>query len=108
MRSNFLPVRFEALYQLILRKAKSAMGQAESLSNLLPPQFRPFFVEFYAIYASQSSIQRLKQLFNDKDVNVRIAAIMSAAHHGRDDLLVNIRSAMTHADPTVKETSAAA
>ena len=106
LSSDFLQIRFEALHHLIVRKTKSALGQADALRNLLPHQFKSLFVEFYALYGSQSSIQQLKQLFNDDDSSVRIAAILSAANYGRDDLLANIRAVMTHTDPAIKETAA--
>ena len=103
LKSRFLNVRMEALHHLINRKAKQALGHVESLANLLPSQFRPLFVELFAVYNSHESIQKLKQLFSDRDLKVRLSTILIAARYQRDDLLVNIRSALTQPDPLLKE-----
>lgn len=108
LKSDYLQVRLEALHLLIARKAKNALGQVESLSNLLPSQFLPYFVEFYAVYASNESIRKLKTMMTNPDANVRIVAILSAAIHAREDLLPNIRAAITHSDPALKEAAATA
>lgn len=108
LKSDYLHIRFEALHYLIQRKSKIALGQTESLANLLPSQFRPIFVEFFAAYNSNESIRHLKHLFSDKDINVRLATILVSANYGRDDLLPNIRSALTHPDPVLKEAAACA
>jgi HEAT repeat protein len=106
LQSDFLMIRVEALFYLVAKKTKNALGQVESLCNLLPPQARPYFVEFYALYASNDSIQSLKKFINDKDLNVRIAAIAAAASHNRDDLLPNIRTVLSQSEPSLKEISA--
>lgn len=106
LKSNFLHIRFEALHHLIQRKSRIALGHVQNLANLLPQQFKPYFVEFFAAYNSNDSIQSLKQMFSDKDINVRLATILVAANYGRDDFLFNIRSALTHPDPTLKEAAA--
>ena len=107
MRSNYLMVRYEALHYLIARRSKNALGYIESLVNLLHPAARPLFVEFYAMYGSKEALQRLKQFLNDRDMNVRIAAIAAITSHNYDNLLPNIRSLFTQADPTIKEACAA-
>ncbi len=103
LKSNFLQIRFETLFYLIHRKTVNSLGQVESLLNLLPPAAKPLFVELYAIHGSFESIQILKQLINDKDPHVRITAILYSALYQRDDLLLNIRSSLTHSDPLIKE-----
>jgi HEAT repeat protein len=103
LKSDFLQIRFETLYYLIHRKTMNSLGQVESLLNLLPPAAKPLFVELYAIHGSFESIQILKQLINDKDPHVRITAILYSALYQRDDLLLNIRSSLTHSDPLIKE-----
>lgn len=107
MRSRYLMVRYEALYYLIARKSKHALGYVESLANLLHPSARPIFIEFYAMYGSKEARQRLKQFLNDNDLNVRIAAIGAINNHRYDDLLPNIRSLLSRPDPTLKEACAA-
>lgn len=106
LKSDYIMIRVEALHHLISRKAKNAIGQVEGLCNLLHPQFKSYFVEFYAFYGSTDSIRSLKGMINDQDINVRIAAIISSANYMRDDLLPNIRSALTHSDPALKEAAA--
>ncbi len=103
LRSNYLQIRFETLFYLIHRKTFNSLGQVESLINLLPEQAKPLFVELYAIHGSFESIQILKQLINDKDPGVRITAILYSALYQRDDLLLNIRSSLTHSDHLIKE-----
>jgi HEAT repeat protein len=106
LHSDFLMIRIEALFYLVARKTKHALGHVESLCNLLPPQARPYFVEFYALYASNDSIQSLKKFINDKDLNVRISAIAAAASHNRDDLLPSIRTILSQSEPSLKEVAA--
>ncbi len=103
LKSKFLQIRFETLFYLVHRKTYHALGQIESLINLLPPQAKPMFVEFYAMHGSFEAIQILKQLINDPDPAVRITSILYSALYQRDDLLPNIRSALTHSDPLIKE-----
>lgn len=103
LKSNFLQIRFETLFYLIHRKSTNSLGQVESLLNLLPPAAKPLFVELYAIHGSFESIQILKQLINDQDLHVRITAILYSALYQRDDLLLTIRSSLTHSDPLIKE-----
>lgn len=106
LKSNYLMIRFEALSHLVARRAKNALGYMESLTNLLHPRFRPFFVEFYAMHGSVEATDMLRLMIKDPDSEVRIAAMLSAAGHGRDDLLADIRGVITHPDPVLKETAA--
>lgn len=106
MKSSYLMVRYEALHYLVARKAQNAIGYIDSLINLLHPAARPLFVEFYAMYGSKEAMQRLKQFLNDKDMNVKIAAISAISNHNYDNLLPNIRSLFTQSDPVIKEACA--
>ncbi len=106
LKSNFIMIRFEALHLLVARKAKNALGYVEALSNLLDPRAKPYFVDFYASFGSTEALQTLKRMISDKSNDVRIASILSAMRYGRDDLLPNIRTCLTHADPALKETAA--
>lgn len=108
MKSDYLMIRFEALSLLIARKSKTALGQAEALMNLLHPRCKPLFMEFYASYGSPDAIAFLKQMTSDSDDLVRKAAILSAAKFGLEDLLPNIRKAITHSDPALKECASTA
>src|SRR3990167_2018868 len=108
MASQFLYARLEAAYLLALKKAPSATGQIESLMHRLPPQMRYFFPEFFAIIGSSEAIQALRHLMDDAFYPTKIEAILSAARHGRDDLLPPIRAAATHLNNAEQEACAAA
>lgn len=108
MNSDFLYTRLEAAYILASKKARSAAGQIEALMHKLPPPMRIFFPELFAILGSEESIHILKHLMDDPFHPIRIEAILSAARHGRDDLLSMIRSSSTHIDISEQEACAAA
>lgn len=108
MSSQFLYTRLEAAYLLALRKADSATGQIESLMYRLPPQMRYFFPEFFAIIGTSEAIHVLRHLMDDAFPPTKIEAILSAARHGRDDLVSPIRAAATHLDNAEQEACAAA
>ncbi len=108
MSSDFLFTRLEAAFILSMRKAKSATGQIESLMYRIPPQLRSFFPEFFAIIGTSEAIHILRHLMDDSFHPTRIAAILSAAHHGRDDLLPPIRAAATHLNSAEQEACATA
>jgi HEAT repeat protein len=69
---------------------------------------RFFFPELFAIIGSAESTHILKHLMDDPFHPIRIEAILSAARHGRDDLLGVIRSSSTHIDVAEQEACAAA
>lgn len=108
MSSEFLYTRLEAAFVLAQRKAKSATGQIESLMYRIPPQMRSFFPEFFAIIGTAEAIHVLRHLMDDSFHPTRIEAILSAAKHGRDDLLPAIRAAATHLNSAEQEACAAA
>ena len=108
MSSDFLFTRLEAAFILAQRKAKSSTGQIESLMYRIPPQMRSFFPEFFAIIGTSEAIHILRHLMDDSFHPTRIEAILSAARHGRDDLLPPIRAAATHLNSAEQEACAAA
>lgn len=108
MSSSFLYTRLEAAFYLAQRKAKSSTGQIESLMYRLPPPMRYFFPEFFAIIGTPEAISILRHLMDDPFHGTKTEAILSAAKHGRDDLLPPIRAAATHLDSAEQEASAAA
>ncbi len=108
MSSEFLFTRLEAAFILAQRKAKSSTGQIESLMYRLPPPLRSFFPEFFAIIGTSEAIHILRHLMDDSFHSTRIEAILSAARHGRDDLLSPIRAAATHLNSAEQEACAAA
>ncbi len=108
MSSPFLYSRLEAAFLLSQRKASTATGQIESLMYRLPPPMRYFFPEFFAIIGTSESIHVLRHLMDDSFSPTKVAAILSAAMHGRDDLLPPIRAGATHLDHAEQEACAAA
>ncbi len=106
--SQYLGVRLEAAYRLAQRKNPLATQQLEALMLKLPPPLRVYFPEFYALIGSPKAISLLKSLMNDQELNVRSAALLSAADYGRDDLLGYMRAAATHKNPAELEVSAVA
>jgi HEAT repeat protein len=91
MNSNFLPVRFEAAFELALRKHIQAPGQIESLMHKLPFFLKPYFPSLFASIGSPQADAILQELINDKNIHVRIEAILNAANHGKDEMLKSIQ-----------------
>ena len=108
MSSNFLPVRLEAAYYLAQRKNAIATHQLEALMYKLPPPFRVYFPEFFALIGTPKAIALLRQLMNDQELSVRSASYLSAAAFGRDDLLGYLRASATHKNPAEQEVCAIA
>ncbi len=108
MASDYFFARMEAAYQLSLRKAKTAVGQIEALMYRVPHQLRFFFPEFFALIGTSDAIGVLRHLMDDTFTMVRVEAILSAARHGRDDLLPQIRKAVTHLNGAEQEACATA
>lgn len=108
MSSEFFYTRIEAAYQLAMRKHRKATGQIEALMYRVPHQVRFFFPEFFALIGTSDAISVLRQLMDDTEVFTRIEAILSAARHGRDDLLPAIRAYATHLNVAQQEACAAA
>lgn len=108
MSSQFLYTRLEAAFYLAQKKSKTAAGQIESLMYRLPPPMRYFFPEFFATIGTPEAISTLRHLMNDSFAPTQSEAILSAARHGRDDLLPPIRAAATHPNASEQEASAAA
>lgn len=105
LKSDYLLVRIEALYYLAQRQSKQTIGQLEALLNLLHPKARPFFTELYGMCGTQESISRLRQLINDRDLQVRLSALIATAKYGHDELIPTIRLLLNHCDPALKEAS---
>jgi len=108
MASEFLYTRLEAAYILAARKSRSATGQVEALMHKLPPQMRFFFPELFAIIGTSDAVGILRHMMDDPFHAIRIEAILSAARHGRDDLLPAIRTCATHIDVAEQEACATA
>lgn len=101
--SKYLGIRMEAAMFLAQRKDKSAVGYIESLMHKLPPFFKCFFSDMYALVGTKEAMHILKKMINDHEPYNRIAATLAAAKFGRDDLLKDIRMAATHKNPAEQE-----
>lgn len=108
MSSNFFPVRMEAAYQLANRKHRAAVGQIEALMQRIPPPFRFYFPQFFALIGTSEAITILKTLIEDPYTFVRVESILAAARYDRDDLLPAIRAAATHVNIAEQEAAACA
>lgn len=108
MSSDYFFTRMQAAYQLAIRKARTAVGQIESLMYRVPPQMRFFFPQFFALIGTSDAIALLRHMMDDQFHITRIEAILSAARFGRDDLLPLIRTKATHLNIAEQEACAAA
>lgn len=108
MNSDFLPIRLEAAHQLCTRKERSALGQIEALMHKLPREFRLYFPEFFFKLGTPEAISIARHFMNDRDMQVRIATILHAASHNRDDLLTTIRSKATQGMEAEREAALSA
>ncbi len=106
--SDYLPIRFEAAFELASRKSKYAVGLIESLMHKLPPFFKPFFADLFARIGTQDATHNLSRLVSDPNVDVRATSFLAAAKYGRDDFLSIIKSAATHLNMAEQESAAAA
>lgn len=96
MSSNYFLIRLEGAYHLAKKKAPTAVGQIEALMSKVDTELWPVFPQLYAMVGNAESIRILRKLLAHKNEEVRIAAVLSAAQHGRDDLLPQIRLLATH------------
>lgn len=108
MNSDFLPIRLEAAGQLCNRKERSALGQIEALMQKLPRQFRLYFPEFFFKLGTPEATAIARHFINDRDIQVRIATILHAASHNRDDMLSSIRLAATQGVEAEREAALSA
>ncbi len=106
--SNELLIRFEALAHLTEKKHPKAFGQIEALMSKVPAQLHPLFPPFFAKLGGPRALAALKRLLAHPDQDVRIAAILSAAKYGQDELLPQIRILATHHEIPQQEACAVA
>lgn len=106
MGSNYLLIRLEAALQLCKRKQAHAVSQAESLMYKTPKGTLSVYPQFYAMAGTEQATRILRKMFNNSDEEVRVAAILSAAKYGRDDLLPQIRQQASHLNFAQQEASA--
>ena len=105
MSSPFLPIRFEAAYNLAKRNHKAAVGQIESLMFRLPLNFKPLFPQLFAMIPSRQASSVLKQLLFDSQPLVRTETLLNIARFRREDLLPLARKRLFHGSLAEKEAS---
>lgn len=104
--SDFILIRLEAALQLCKKKQVQAVSQAESLMHKTPKALLPIYPELYATAGTPQAIRLMRKLLNNSSEDVRVAVILSAAKHGRDDLLPQIRQQASHLSYKQQEASA--
>ncbi|MCF7806597.1 MAG: HEAT repeat domain-containing protein [Simkaniaceae bacterium] len=106
MSSEFLMIRLETLHHLTARRSKLALAHTDSLMRMLPHEFKVFFPDFFASLDSPEATSALKALIADRDLQVRLSALLSVAKYMRDDLLPDVKTALSHPNPAEREASA--
>lgn len=96
LASNYLLIRLEGAFCLAKRKAPNAVLQIEALMSKVDPELHSLFPSLFAMIGNADAIRALKKLFQHRNEQVRISAILAAAKYGRDDLLPQIRTLATH------------
>lgn len=104
--SDFVLIRLEAALQLCKKKQTQAVAQVESLMYKTPKVLLPIYPELYATAGTPHAIRLMRKLLNHPSEHVRVAVILSAAKHGRDDLLPQIRQQASHLNYKQQEASA--
>ena len=106
--SPHLLIRLEALSHLVDKKHPKAAGQIEALMGKVDEDLHPLFPPLFAKLGNAEATRGLKKLFTHSSEAVRVAAILSAAKYGRDDLLPQIRRLAKHHDLAQQEACALA
>lgn len=106
MNSGHPLIRLEAAYVMAQKKAPRAYAYAESLMYRFEDSFMFLFPQFFANIGTAEAIRMLRKQMTNTDEEVRIAAILSAAKYGRDDLLPKIRTLATHHEKAQQEACA--
>lgn len=91
LRSSYLPIRFQAAFYLAQRRDDRSVPAIESLMAKSPKEFQALFPVLYGLVASESAVNELRKCMYKVDTDVRVAALLSAAEHRRDDLATTVR-----------------
>lgn len=106
MNSPHPLIRLETAYILAQKKAPRAYAYAESLMYRFEDLILPLFPQFFAMIGTAEATRMLRKLMGNANEDVRMAAILSAAKYGRDDLLPKIRTLATHHEKAQQEACA--
>lgn len=101
--SQYLPIRFEAGYQLALRKSKAASGLFQSLMHHLPEQFQAYFPDLFAMIGTKEALSILNTLLQSKYPGVKLATVHAIAKFGKEQFIPHLRTMLTHNDASEQE-----
>jgi HEAT repeat protein len=105
MNASHPLIRLEAAFIMAQKKAPRAFAYAESLMYRFE-DLTFLFPQFFAIIGNAEATRMLRKLMSHSDEEVRVAAILSAAKYGRDDLLPKIRTLATQNEKAQQEACA--
>lgn len=108
MKSDFLPIRLEAVFHMAQKQHPKTAYQIESLMQKVPPEVLPLFPQLLGASGDRDSMIMLRRLMSHPLLAVRLEAILSAARAGRDDLLPEIRGISSHHQIEEQEAAAVA
>jgi HEAT repeat protein len=106
LSSNYLLIRLETLHYLTEKRHAKAAEHIEALMCKIDPELLPLFPPLFAALGDAASVKHLKKLLTHSNQKVRLAAILSAAKFGRDDLLPQIRILSSHHEVPQQEACA--
>ena len=104
--SPYFEVRVEAAANLALKNHPSIMSQLESLIEKTDDEFKSIYPPLLVNMSDARSKTLLQKLLNDKNSNVRVAAILSLASNGRDDFIGTITKLASQFDYKQQEACA--
>lgn len=106
LRSNYLPIRLEAIHRLSLVRHPYALIHAEALLCKLDGEVLGLFPEFFLQMDDPKANRIVKKLLMHTKTEVRIPTILSIVKHNRDDFLPMIKGLSLQQNIAEQEASA--
>lgn len=106
MNSPYLELRWEVASLLAEGRYPSALEQIEGLMHKCDSVVHHLFPQLYAALGTPAAECVLKRMLVHPCRQVRVEAIVNAAHHGIGAMTAAIRSLATHSDPVQQEAAA--
>lgn len=106
LRSNYLPIRLEAIYRLSLVRHPFALVQAEALFYKLEGEILGLFPDFFLMMDDPKASRIVKKLLMHSKSDVRIPTILGITKFHRDDFLPMIKAQVGQLDIAQAEASA--